>query len=56
MSASDIASLMPSGGSDEGISLMPKMLELQTKMNGLEGIILFLITCGFLIIISQIHS
>lgn len=36
--ASDIASLMPSGGSGESASLMPKVLELQTKINALEGV------------------
>jgi hypothetical protein len=38
VNASDIASLMPSTEGDEGASLMPKLLELQTKINGLEGV------------------
>ena len=39
VSASDIASLMPtSSDSDEAASLMPKLLALQTKLHGMEGI------------------
>lgn len=39
VNASDIASLMPtsSDNSDEAASLLPKILELQTKIGGLEG-------------------
>lgn len=38
VNAADIASLMPtSGDSGEAGSLMPKILELQTKINSLEG-------------------
>ncbi len=37
VSAADIASLMPSSDGDEAGSLMPKLLELQTKINQLEG-------------------
>lgn len=41
VNASDIASLMPSGtGGDDASAVMPKLLELQTKLNGLEGIII----------------
>lgn len=36
--ASDVASLMStSGDSDEAASLMPKLLEIQTKLHSLEG-------------------
>ena len=38
VSAADIASLMPSSDGDEAGSLMPKLIELQTKINQLEGI------------------
>lgn len=39
MNASDIMSLMPAatGDSDEAARLMPMLVEIQTKLNGLEG-------------------
>ena len=37
VNASDLASLMPQGGGDEGASLMPKLIEIQSKMAQLEG-------------------
>ena len=33
----DLTSLMPQGGSDEGPSLMPKLLEMQTKLSQVEA-------------------
>ena len=38
MNASDIASLMPTSSDDSNqASLLPKLLELQTKISALEG-------------------
>ena len=37
MNASDLASLVPQGGSDEGASLLPKLIELQNKLEQTEG-------------------
>lgn len=48
VNASDITALMPSGDSGEASSLMPKVLELQTKMNGLEGM-----ACGIRKLLSK---
>lgn len=47
VNASDITSLIPTstGDSGEASSLLPKMIELQTKINGLEGVYDFLIGC-----------
>ena len=37
VNASDLTSLMSSSDGDEGASLLPKLLELQTKFNQFEG-------------------
>ena len=37
VNASDLASLVPQGGSDEGASLLPKLIELQNKLAQTEG-------------------
>ncbi len=37
VNASDLSSLISTGDSDEGASLLPKLIELQTKFNQFEG-------------------
>lgn len=39
VNASDLASLVPQGGSDEGASFMPKLIELQNKLAQTEGVV-----------------
>ena len=48
VNASDLASLMPQGDSGEGASLMPKVLEVQTRVTNLEGIHSFIVRRMFL--------
>ena len=36
MNTSDLVSLMPPSGSDEGASFMPKLIELQNKLAQIE--------------------
>ena len=45
VNTSDLASLMPQSGSDEGASLMPKLIELQNKLAQIEGEWVWLVFC-----------
>ena len=38
MNTADLASLMPKGDSGEAASLLPKIVELQSKLQQIEGI------------------